>query len=217
MEQALPVRCATFPNDLGQRLHVHLVNDAGTRWDHTKVVQALLSPFDETVALAVAAEVDVQVLLYRIRFGIVFDDNRVVDGEHRRNQRVHRTWIAAELSHHVTHTGKVSQCWQAGGVMEHQAVRLKRHFAIRALANGTREYWRQRFRSAASNVFQEDTNRIRKTLQLTWSKQFFQVDIDKFRLANLQAAHQVAGSIGHARITLGLIVFTVSSGFRHWL
>ncbi|MNO78679.1 hypothetical protein D3C76_698270 [compost metagenome] len=140
VEQALPVRCATFPNDLGQRLHVHLVNDAGTRWDHTKVVQALLSPFDETVALAVAAEVDVQVLLDRVRLGVALDDHRVVDSQYSGDERVHRLWIATQLGDNITHAGEIGQSRQAGGVMEHQAVGLERYFAVRALPDSSRQH-----------------------------------------------------------------------------
>ncbi|MNJ53749.1 hypothetical protein D3C77_491570 [compost metagenome] len=179
VQQALTVLGAAFPHHLGQGFHVHLVDDAGARRNHAKVVQALLRPLDEAVALAVAAKIDVQVLLDRFRLGIALDDHRVVDGQHRRNLRVHRRRVATQFGHHVTHAGEVGQRRQAGGVMEHQAVGLERHLAVRAVAEGTGQHRLQRLRRAAGDVLQQDTDGKRQALQLAGVQQLLQVDIGK--------------------------------------
>ncbi|MNG87123.1 hypothetical protein D3C79_459160 [compost metagenome] len=208
MQQALAIFRAAFPYHLGQGFHVHLVDDAGARRNHAKVVQALLRPLDEAIALAVAAKIDVQVLFDRFRLGKALDDHRVVDGQHRRDLRVHRRRVATQLGHHVTHAGEVGQRRQAGGVMEHQAVGLERHLAVRALTQGASQHRLQRLRRAAGDVLQQDTDGKRQALQLAGGQQLLQVDIGKLRLVDLQGAHQVAGSLGHARIARFLVVCT---------
>ncbi|MNG39716.1 hypothetical protein D3C84_1279470 [compost metagenome] len=66
MQEPLAVLGSAFPHYLRQGFHVHLVNDASTWRNHAEIGQALLSPFNEAVALAVTAKINVQILLDRI-------------------------------------------------------------------------------------------------------------------------------------------------------
>jgi hypothetical protein len=54
-------------HDPGQELEVHLVDDARVRRHDLEVVEGILAPAQEAVALLVAAELDLVVLFQRVR------------------------------------------------------------------------------------------------------------------------------------------------------
>ena len=57
------------PHALAEIFQVHLVADAGARRHDAEIVERVLAPAQELVALAVALELDVDVLLQRVRRG----------------------------------------------------------------------------------------------------------------------------------------------------
>ena len=61
-----------------QELQVDLVHDAGTRGYHLEVVEGLLPPAQETIALQVALDFPVGIALQRLRIAVVVDHYRVV-------------------------------------------------------------------------------------------------------------------------------------------
>ncbi|MNK92944.1 hypothetical protein D3C87_1130860 [compost metagenome] len=198
MEHSLAVFHRCFPHHLSERFHVHLVDDPRARRDDAEVVEAPLCPLDETVALAVAAKIDVQILVDGIGFCVTLDDHRVVDRQHGRDQRIHRFRIAAQLRHHIPHSCEVSQCRQASGVVKHQAVGLEWHFAVRTLTIGTRQHRGQRLRRATRDVFQKDANRVRQLRYLYRRQHFVQIDVGESLVVDDQMTEKVTGRFGHA-------------------
>src|ERR687885_823408 len=72
----------------GEVLEVHLVADAGVRRDDREVVERLLAPAQELVALAVALELELGVRLEGVAQREDVDLDRVVDHELGGNERV---------------------------------------------------------------------------------------------------------------------------------
>ena len=62
-----PRRPIGGPDGLGQVFEIDLVADAGARRNDAEIVECLLAPAQERVALAVALELDLDVLLQRVR------------------------------------------------------------------------------------------------------------------------------------------------------
>ena len=95
------------PHALAEVFQVHLVADAGARRHDAEVVERVLAPAQELVALAVALEFDVDVLLQRVGPREDVDHHRVVDHQIDRHQRVHLLRVAAEPGDAVAHRGEV--------------------------------------------------------------------------------------------------------------
>src|SRR3546814_5030953 len=57
----------TLHHHAGEVLEVHLVDDAGARRHHLEVLERLLAPAQEAVALLVAFELDLAVEVQRVR------------------------------------------------------------------------------------------------------------------------------------------------------
>ena len=90
-----------------QVLEVHLVADAGVGRHHLEVVEGLLAPAQERVALPVALELDLGVALEGEPLGEHVHLDRVVDHQLHRHQRVDLGGVAAEVLHGVAHGGQV--------------------------------------------------------------------------------------------------------------
>ncbi len=104
-----------------QVLQVHLVADAGVGRHHREVVERRLAPAQERVALLVALELQLGVLLERHLLGEGVDLDRVVDHQLDRHQRVDLGGIAAQLLHGVAHGGQVDDGGHAGEVLHQHA------------------------------------------------------------------------------------------------
>ena len=90
-----------------QVFEVHLVADAGVRRHHREVVEGLLAPAQEGVALLVALELELRVALEREPLGEHVHLDRVVDHELHRHQRVDLGGVPTEVLHGVAHGGEV--------------------------------------------------------------------------------------------------------------
>ena len=108
-------RAAGAEHDAREILDVHLVHDPGVGRHRAKAVQRGLSPLQERVALAVAVELELRVLLERVGRGPGVDLHRVIDHELDRLQR------AAELRDRVAHRGEVDHARHAGEVLQQHA------------------------------------------------------------------------------------------------
>ena len=75
--------------------------DAGVQWHDPEVVEHLLRPAQQLVALLVSLELQVGVDMEGVGPGEDVDDHRVVDDQLRRDQRVDLARIAAECRHRV--------------------------------------------------------------------------------------------------------------------
>ena len=94
-------------DDPRQELEVDLVDDARRRRDDGEVLERLLAPAQERVALAVALELELGVAEDGQRARVDVHLDRVVDHELGRELRVDPRGIAAEVAHRVAHGGEV--------------------------------------------------------------------------------------------------------------
>ena len=118
------------PRNLGQVLEIHLVADAGAGRNHTEVIEGGLPPAEELVPLTVPFELDVDVLLQRLRRAGMIDHDGVIDDKVHRHQRVHLARVATQLDDPVTHRGKIDHARYAGEVLHEDARGPEGHFLV---------------------------------------------------------------------------------------
>ena len=111
------------PDHLGQVLQVHLVADPGPRRHDTEVVEGGLAPAQEGVALAVALELQIDVLLEGVRPAEMVDHDRVVDHQVDRRERVDLLRVAAEAGHGIAHRRQIGDGGNAGEVLHQDPCR----------------------------------------------------------------------------------------------
>ena len=104
--------------------------DAGARRHDAEVVECVLAPAQEAIALAVAFELDFDVLRQRIGTGEDIDLDRVVDHQIHRHQRIDLLRIAAKARYAVAHRGEVHHRGHTGKVLEQDTGGAKRHFPV---------------------------------------------------------------------------------------
>jgi hypothetical protein len=114
---ALSVRLLA-EHDARQVLEIDLVADARVRRYDFEVVERLLSPPQERIALAVPFELALRVELERNARRELVDLDRVVDHELRGLQRVDLGGVAAEVVHRVAHRGEVDDRGNPREVLE---------------------------------------------------------------------------------------------------
>ena len=118
------------PHALAEIFQVHLMADAGARRHHAEVVECVLAPAEEPVALAVALELDVHVPGQRVGTGEHVDLHRVVDHQIHRHQRVDLPRIAAEPGDAVAHRRQIDHRGNAGEILQQDARGLERHLLV---------------------------------------------------------------------------------------
>ncbi len=122
---ALVVLLLLRPDGLGEVLEVHLVADAGAGRHDAEVVEGVLAPLEELVALAVARIFQIDVGLERLVGPEGIDDHRMVDDEVDRHQRVDLLRVAAERGHRVAHRREVDDGGDAGEILHQDAGRAE--------------------------------------------------------------------------------------------
>src|SRR5262249_21647517 len=110
---------------LAEVLQVDLVADAGAGRHDTEVLEPVLAPAENNVALLVALE-----LLFGVdekrRLGSVFVDlHGVVDDEIDRLQRVDLLRAAAERFDRIAHRGEIDDGWDTSEVLQEYAARAE--------------------------------------------------------------------------------------------
>ena len=113
-------------------LEVDLVHDAGVGRHHAEVLERLLPPAEERVALLVAAELERGVEVGGVDLAIVIDLHRVIDDELDRLQRVDLLRVAAEPHDAVAHRGEIDDRRHAGEVLQQHARRGERDLRLLA-------------------------------------------------------------------------------------
>ena len=109
------------PHRLRQIFQVDLVADAGARRHHAEIVERLLRPFEEFVALPVLPVFFLDVLLDRVVGAEERHRDRVIADEVDRNQRIDFLGIAAQQLHGVAHGGEIDHRRHAGEVLHQHA------------------------------------------------------------------------------------------------
>ena len=106
-------------DQLGEELEVDLVDDADGRRHDAESLEGLHAPFQEFVALGVAAEFLAQVLEEGGRGAGAVDLHRVVDDEVDGDEGFDDGGILAELGDGFAHGGEVDEERHAGEVLQH--------------------------------------------------------------------------------------------------
>jgi len=101
------------------------VADAGVGGHDLKVVEGLLGPPQQLVALLVTGELQVGVDVVGIGSGEDVGDHRVIDDQFRRDQRVDRAGITPERGHRVSHRHQVDHTGHTGEVLHQHPRRRK--------------------------------------------------------------------------------------------
>ncbi len=151
-----------------EELEVDLVDDARVRRDDLEVVEGLLTPAQEGVALAVPRIVLLDVLGQRGPAGEGVDLDGVVDHQLRRKQRVDPGGVAAQVPHRVAHRREVDHRGHACEVLEQHARGRERDLSGRV---GLRVPARDRLdllraglavRLRTQDVLEQDPQRVRQ-------------------------------------------------------
>ena len=108
--------------------------DAGAGRHDGEVGEGLLAPFQEAIALLILLVFALDVLPERLGVAEVVDDDRMVDDEIDRHERVDLVGIAAELRHRVAHRGEIDDGGNAGEILHQHARRTERDFMLRLAA-----------------------------------------------------------------------------------
>ena len=105
---------------------VDLMADAGAGRHDAEIVERLLAPFQEPVALAIALVFELDVLA-RSACGVaeIVDDDRMVDDQIDGHQRIDLLRIAAQRRHRVAHRGEIDHRRHAGEVLHQHARRAE--------------------------------------------------------------------------------------------
>ena len=110
-----------FEDVVRQKLEVHLVADAKSRWDDPQAVKGLRSPFEEAVPLSVAVELHLHVEVECIIPAEVVDLHGVINHQIDRNQRPHHPDIETPARHRRAHRGQIDQKGHAGEILQQHA------------------------------------------------------------------------------------------------
>src|SRR5205814_10368387 len=98
-----------------------------------EVVEGLLAPAQEGIALPVALELELGVAEDGAGAAELVDLDRVVDDELRREERVDLLRVAAEVAHRVPHRGEIDERRNAREVLEQHAGGAEGDLAARLL------------------------------------------------------------------------------------
>jgi len=105
------------------RYSVDLVADTGAGGHDAEILERLLAPLQEAVALTVALVFMLDIARQCGGGAEFIDDDRVVDDQVDRNQRVDLLRIAAQRHHGVAHGGQVDDGGDAGEILHQHARR----------------------------------------------------------------------------------------------
>ena len=111
------------PHRLAEIFEVDLVADAGAGRHDAEIVERLLAPFQEFVALLVALIFELDVAGEGHRRAELVDDDGMVDDEIDRHQRIDLLRVAAERGHGVAHRGEIDHRRHAGEILHQHARR----------------------------------------------------------------------------------------------
>ena len=108
---------------LGQILQIDLMDDAGTRRHDPEVIESLLPPAQELIALLVALELDLGIEIQGVGDAVMIHHHRVIDDQVDLFHGINLLRIPAELLHGVAHGRQIDYSGHARKVLEHDARR----------------------------------------------------------------------------------------------
>ena len=106
------------------------MHDPGVGWNDAEVLERLLAPAKERVALAIPGELEPCVEIGRVPLGEVIHLDGMIDDELDWLQRVDLARVAAQPDDSVAHGGKVNDRRNAGEILEQHPRRGERDFLL---------------------------------------------------------------------------------------
>ena len=106
-----------------------MANAHPRRYD-AEVLEGSLSPLDESVAFAVAGELDLHVPLRGTHRAGHIHHHGVIDDHIDRGDRVDVVRVAAELDHRIAHRRQIGDELNTGGVRHHQPRRTEGYLPV---------------------------------------------------------------------------------------
>ena len=97
------------------------MDDAGARRHDAEVLERVLTPAEEAVALRVPPELELPVQVERVARGEPVDHDGVIDDEIDRDLRVDQRRLAAERGHRVAHRREIDDGRNPGEVLQDDA------------------------------------------------------------------------------------------------
>ena len=113
------------PHRLGEIFEIDLVADAGAGRHDAEIIESALAPFQEAIALAVALIFELDILLERFRRAEFVDDDRMIDDEIDRHERIDLVGVAAELGHRIAHRREIDDGGNTGEILHQDARRTE--------------------------------------------------------------------------------------------
>ena len=113
-----PLCVGAQEDPLGQIFEIDLMANADGRRDDAEVIERLLAPAQEFIALAVSLELQFDVLVERAGGGEVIDLHRMVDHQIDRDQRIDPPRVAPQSLHGRPHRGQIDHQRNAGKVLQ---------------------------------------------------------------------------------------------------
>ncbi len=114
--------------DFREVFNIHLVDYSRSRGHHLEVVERILAPAQELVALAVAPILNVHVSFQRVWLTEKIGDYRVVDDKLCRRKRIYLPRISSQFHNRFAHRGEVNDAGNSGEVLQHHACRGELNF-----------------------------------------------------------------------------------------
>ncbi len=181
---------------------VYLMYNAGIRRYDPEVVEGLLAPLEEGISFTIAGEFNFGVFCQRGTGAKDVHLHGMVNDKLCRRQRIDFSGIAAELTHGITHRGKIDDCRNAGEVLQQHP---RRHVGDFVHRFGVSIPVRQLFDIGGSDcftvftpeqIFQQYLQRVGQAGNISRSR--IKAETGIFPVMGLQAAQRME-TIQHGR------------------
>ena len=106
------------------------MDDSRSRRDNFEVVESGLSPAQELVSFTVALVFDLDVALECVFAAKQVRNDRVVDNEFSRSERVDLFGVSAQIGDRFSHGGEVDDARDSGEVLHHDTGRCELNFGV---------------------------------------------------------------------------------------
>ena len=157
-------------NAARKTLDVDLVANARSGRNDAHILKRRQGPLQEAIALAVALEFHIHVLLKSTGAASRIGNNRMVNHQIERNLRIDTRGVGAQIACGFTHHGQVNEHWHTGEILQQNASRHVFNFAaLNALRAGVNNTLRIKLARVgivdiAQHVFKQNAQRMRQSL-----------------------------------------------------
>ena len=117
-------------DDAREVLEVDLMDDAGVGRHDAEVLERVLAPAEERIALAIPGELEPGVEVGGVELGVMIDLHRVVDDELDRLERIDLARVATEPEDAVAHCREIDDGRDTGEVLQQHSGGRKGNFLL---------------------------------------------------------------------------------------